>query len=329
MARAMLASGMKGGRMAQQIARKLRLTSALLGTVTRKDLAAAFRRVNPDTAFDLGRADKWLQGRAQPRQLSVYDDWSKLLDIGQSGAWIAHSDLPSFTAAICARHGIDRTELERRAGARFEVSPHEDRSLGVALAGTYACYSRALSPYYRGQLIRGSLSIEAGPGVHGLTAVYREALPTGPLLLGGPVTLAKRGLYADLRETGGDAQLFFCLFPPSQPGSVLGGYICGTTVIDPEPHPSMARILMIRLRNPAPREEWGGYLPSDQSVAGDLASLGLSIEEPQALDWQLAQFLAGRGDDGANQISPVEFRAILDVFDRHWLRHQTHRALVD
>ncbi len=330
MARATLAWGMKGGQMAQHIAQKLRLTSALLGTVARKDLAAAFRRVNPETAFDLGRADKWLQGRAQPRQLSVYDDWSKLLDMGQSGAWIAQSDLPSFMAAICARHGIDRTELERRVAAQLEASAHEDRSLGVALAGTYACYSRALSPYYRGQLIRGSLSIETGPGVHGLTAVYREALPTGPLLLVGPVTLAKRGLYAHLREAGGDAEFFFCLFPPSQPGSVLGGYMCGTTVIDPEPHPSLARILMIRLRDPAPgAEEWGGYLPSDQSIAGDLASLGLFIEQPQAHDRQLAQFLTGSGDDDTNQIPTAEFRAILEVFDRHWLHHsdKAHRAL--
>ncbi|TIV73548.1 MAG: hypothetical protein E5V79_04790, partial [Mesorhizobium sp.] len=65
--------------MAQHIAQKLRLTSALLGTVTRKDLAAAFRSVNARTAFDLGRADKWLQGRAQPREQSVYDDWAKVL----------------------------------------------------------------------------------------------------------------------------------------------------------------------------------------------------------------------------------------------------------
>ena len=86
---------------------------------------------------------------------------------------------------------------------------------------------------------------------------------------------------------------------------------------------------MIRLRDPTPREEWGGYLPPGQSIAGDLTSLGLSIEEPQALDRQLAQFLAGTGDDGASQISPAEFRAILDVFDRHWLRDQGHRALVD
>ncbi|WP_077382608.1 hypothetical protein [Mesorhizobium prunaredense] len=308
--------------MAQHIAQKLRLTAALLGTVSRKDLAAAFRGVNPKTAFDLGRADKWLQGRAQPRQLSVYDDWSKLLKLEQPGAWIAESDLPGFTAAICARHGIERAELERRAGAHFETaSGHEERSLGLALAGTYACYSRALSPYYRGQLIRGSLSIEAGLGAHGLTAAYREVLPTGQLLVGGPVTPAKRGLYAHLKETNGDAAHFFlCLFPQSRPGSVLGGYMCGTTIIGPEPQPSLTRILMIRLRNPVP-EAWGGYLPPDGSIAADLASLGLSVEQTEAVDRQLAQFLVGDSDGGANQIPPAEFRAILDVFDRHWLSH--------
>ncbi|TIX56765.1 MAG: hypothetical protein E5V25_27950, partial [Mesorhizobium sp.] len=223
----------------------------------------------------------------------VYDDWSKLLKLEQPGAWIAESDLPGFTAAICARHGIERAELERRAGAQFETaSGHEERSFGLALAGTYACYSRALSPYYRGLLIRGSLSIETGPGAHGLTAAYREALPTGQLLLGGLMTSAKRGLYAHLKETSGEAQFFLCLFPHSRPGSVLGGYLCGTTIIGPEPQPSLTRILMIRLRNPAP-DRWGGYLPPDGSIVDDLASLGVAIEQPEMVDRQLAQFLAG------------------------------------
>lgn len=308
--------------MAQHIAQKLRLTSALLGTVSRKDLAAAFRRVNPETAFDLGRADKWLQGRAQPRQLSVYEDWAKLLRLEQPGAWIADSDLASFTAAVSARHGIDRTDLERRASTQFEASPgHEERSLAVVLAGTYACYSRALSPYYRGQLIRGTLSIEAGPGSHSLTAAYREVLPTGHLLVAGPVTPAKRGLYALLKETGGEAHFFLCLFPQSQPGSVLGGYMCGGAIIGPEPQPSLTRILIIRLRDPAP-ETWGGYLSPDGSIAADLASLGLEIEQPEAVDRQLAQFLLGDSNNGgASQIPPAEFRAILDVFDRDWLSH--------
>ncbi|TIW37615.1 MAG: hypothetical protein E5V72_30045, partial [Mesorhizobium sp.] len=127
--------------------------------------------------------------------------------------------------------------------------------------------------------------------------------------------------YAHLKETSGEAQFFFCLFPHSRPGSVLGGYLCGTTIIGPEPQPSLTRILMIRLRNPAP-QGWGGYLPLDGSIADDLASLGVAIEQPEMVDRQLAQFLAGDSKGGgASQIPPAEFRGILDVFDRHWLRH--------
>ncbi|RWB77270.1 MAG: hypothetical protein EOQ50_10230 [Mesorhizobium sp.] len=309
--------------MAQHIAQKLRLTSALLGTVTRKDLAAAFRSVNARTAFDLGRADKWLQGRAHPRELSVYEDWAKLLRLEQPGAWIAESDLPSFTAAICARHGVDRVALERHAAQQFEAaSAHDDRAHSIALIGSYACYSRAWSPYYRGQLIKGSLSIEGGPGVHGLTARYREALPTGQLVLGGPVTPAKRGLYIHVREAGGDAQFFFSLFPQSQPGSVLGGYMCGTAIIGPEAQPSFTRIIMVRLRDPVPgATEWGGYLLPQGSVATDLAALGIAIEHPEVIDRLLGRFLGADGEGDVGQIPPAEFRAILDVFDRRWLQH--------
>ncbi|MEI9420276.1 hypothetical protein O7A70_03690 [Mesorhizobium sp. Cs1299R1N1] len=311
--------------MAQHIAQKLRLTSALLGTVTRKDLAAAFRTVNPKTAFDLGRADKWLQGRAQPREHSVYDDWAKLLGLEQQGAWIADCDLSGFTAAIAARHNIDKAELERRVGAQFETSSgHDERSFAFTLAGTYACYSRAWSPYHRDQLIKGILSVEAGPGLHGLTATYRETLPTGQLVLGGPVTPAKRALYVHLKEAGGDAQFFISLFPQSQPGSVLGGYMCGTAIIGPEAQPSTTRILIVRLRDPAPgATSRGGYLQLDQSISGDLASLGMSIEHPEQIDRQLTRFLVGGSDGGVHQVPPAEFRAILDVFDRHWLTHSS------
>ncbi|WFP74900.1 hypothetical protein [Mesorhizobium sp. WSM4906] len=308
--------------MAQHIAQKLRLTSALLGTVTRKDLAAAFRAVNPKTAFDLGRADKWLQGRARPRQTSVYDDWAKLLGLEQPGAWIAESELPAFTAAIAARHGIDGAELERRASMQFEASMHDERGLGSGLAGTYACYSSAWSPYYRGQLIKGRLSIEPGPGAHGLTAIYREILPTGQLQLGGPVNPAKRGLYLHLKDVGGDTQFFLCLFPHTQPVSVLGGYMCGAAIIGPEAQPSITRIILVRLRDTAPgAETWGGYLPAGGSIAGDLAAIGIAVEHPETVDRQLEQFLGADAGGGANQIPPADFRAIVDVFDRHWLQH--------
>src|SRR5262245_48901037 len=104
----------RGASVARDIDRKLRLTAALLGAVTRKDLAAAFRRVNPATPFDIDRANKWLQGRARPREPQVYEDWAKLLDLGHPGAWIADCDSEAFLDAICARHRRDRDALLRQ-----------------------------------------------------------------------------------------------------------------------------------------------------------------------------------------------------------------------
>jgi hypothetical protein len=60
--------------MARDIDRKLRATAAILGLSTRKDLAAAFRRVNAATSFDIERAHKWLQDRSSPPDAQLYQD---------------------------------------------------------------------------------------------------------------------------------------------------------------------------------------------------------------------------------------------------------------
>ncbi len=64
--------------MARDIDRKLRVTAALLGAATCKDLGVAFRNVNPATTFDVSRAHKWLQGRARPRDARLYADLSRI-----------------------------------------------------------------------------------------------------------------------------------------------------------------------------------------------------------------------------------------------------------
>lgn len=310
--------------MAQHIAEKLRITAALLGAVSRKDLAAAFRRVNPETSFDLGRADKWLQGRSQPRQLSVYEDWSKVLDLDRPGAWIAQSDVEGFAEAICERHGVDRAELEQRMGAQIASPRLFDQGMDATLSGSYACYSKALSPYYRGQLIRSTVSIKMDTRTHGMSAIYTEALPTGSFVMTGAVTLAKRGLYIHLRESGGDAQFFLSLFLPSPPGSVLAGYMCGTTIIGPEPLPSAVRILLIRLPSSATLPDgWGGYFLPSESIVEDLGALGIGLDgDGRSLDRELWQFLDEDGSGGPCQVAETSFRSIVGVFDRHWLQHQ-------
>lgn len=310
--------------MAQHIAEKLRVTAALLGAVSRKDLAAAFRRVNPETAFDLGRADKWLQGRSQPRQLSVYEDWSKVLDLDRPGVWIAQCEVETFAEAVCEHHGLDREELEFRMGSQISPPRLFDQGIEATMSGAYACYSKALSPYYSGQLIRSTVSIKMDRRSRSMTATYTEALPTGPFLMTGLVTLAKRGLYIHLRESGGDAQFFLSLFLPSPPGSVLAGYMCGTTIIGPEPLPSAARILMIRLPNSASLpDDWGGYFLPSESIVEDLARLGIALDsDSRPLDRQLWQFLNEDGNNGPCQVTEASFRPIVNVFDRYWLRHQ-------
>jgi hypothetical protein len=312
---------------ATDIARKLCLTAALVGAVTRKDLAAAFRRVDPATPFDLERAHKWLQGRARPRERRVYEDWARLVDLGEPAEWVAECAAEAFLDRLCARHGLARETLLRRAEAFGGAAPaatrgREAEGRARELPGTYVCYSHAWSPYFRGRLIRGALSIAAAPGPPRLLATYTEALPTGPMRVEGAVTVAARGLHLDLRapQGAGGAQLLYCLFPPTSPTSVLGGLMSGLTIIGSEPEPSVTRIVMVRL--PAAGARLGtadAYLPPGASLAADLAALGLAVAVPDLADRVLAEFLAGGGGGGLDQPPMAAYRAVVELFDRQWL----------
>ena len=198
---------------------RLRLTAAVLGAVTCKDLAAAFRRVNAATPFQVDRAQKWLQGRAHPRERQVYEDWARLLDLGHPGDWIADCDTESFLDAICARHSSDREALQRRAERSSDLRKHHDR--GHMLAGAYACYSHAQSPYHRGSIVRGALVIEAaGRRTEKLVATYSQAIAIGRVHARGPVLLFGRAMCLNLRVPAGQESIpsVFCsLFLPAPP----------------------------------------------------------------------------------------------------------------
>jgi len=303
-------------KVARDIDRKLRLTVALLGTVTRKDLATAFHKVNSATSFDVGRADKWLQGRAQPRQLQIYDDWAKVLDIKKPGRWIADSDIDTFLQEIAARHGRDPAALMRRV--EESGSPSTRPAPGLNLAGTYVCYSPAWSPYFRGKLVRGEMTIATATGR--LAAAYVEALPTGLMKLEGSGTLSKNDLRFDVRDLTGMAQLVtFCLFPPTPPASVLGGLMFGTTLIGPDAQPSVSRVVMVRLPSPySGLDALDAYLPGKASIAKDLVSLGLRLDDLAATERCLDEFMNG-GSSRFDQVTVGSYRALIDLFDRAWL----------
>jgi hypothetical protein len=309
---------------ARDIDRKLRVTAALLGAVTAKDLAAAFRRANPATSFDVERAHKWIQGRARPRELRLYEDWVKVVDLDRPGAWIADCELDEFIGVICARHNCDRGMLERRLESSRRSTAGQRQERDLSFTGTYACYSHAWSPYFRGQLIRGEFSIAQRPGSQGLLACYSERLPTSRLHLEGPLAVTGRAMHLDLRETDGNAHMLFCLFSPTPPASVLAGLMCGATIIDPDAQPSVTRMVMVRLPGPSMRlRSADAYLPPQASVAGDLASLGLPIPNLAAVDHGVGGFLAGGQGGGLDQVAPPSYRALIDLFNPIWLAGAT------
>ncbi|WP_191060468.1 hypothetical protein [Geminicoccus harenae] len=306
---------------------KLSLTAAALGAITRKDLALAFRRANPATSFDLERAHKWLQGRSKPREMALYEDWSSLLGLGRPGAWIAECSVEDFLDAVCPKADAERTAMLRRAEA-FRGTGHRERPDGVQeLVGEYACYSHAWSPYFAGRLIRGCLSITLPASSAQPRAAYAEALPHGQLQTEGPLTLTPHGLQLDLRDPHAGAQLLHVLFGPSPPVSVLGGLMCGTTILGPERVPSVTRILMVRLpaggRGLATHD---AYLPADASVARDLSGLGLILDDPDEADRRIARFLTGSLRPGIDQIMAADFRAVVELLDQAWITRNGQAA---
>ena len=305
----------------RDIDRKLCLTAAFLGIPTRKQLASAFHAINPATSFDIERAHKWLQGRAKPRDPRLYEDWASLLDIARDGSWIADIDAGEFLDALVERAGIDRATLVERAelfggrSVRVQVPVPDTPSL----VGSYACYSHAWSPYFRGRLIRGVLTIQQEAG-RGLVGTYTEMLPNGETTAEGPVLRMERTLHLDLRRAADGIQLLFCLFPPSAPATVLGGLMCGAPILGPLSPPSVTRIVMLRLPGPARVvDDRSAYLPPGGSVAADLVELGLLVNEPKPADQAIRSFLSPSEATGFDQVPVTAYHDLVAIFDAQWL----------
>lgn len=307
--------------MANNISQKLRLTAALIGAVTRKDLAAAFRRINPASAFDVDRADKWLQGRAKPRQFSVYDDWMKLLELQQPADWIADCDLEDFIEQICSRHDRDRALLERRAAAFGKPPLIGQDDKGATIAGQYVCYSHSWSPYTSGLMMRSTLLIEQENGPPRLTATYTEHLPTVLLQLKGQVIVTRRSVFIHVGGAADDAHFFFCLFPFSPPGSVLGGYMTGIPIFGPESQPSVTRMVLARIKEPENQSSIeGAYLEPAATITEDLKNFRVNLDDPDASNAYLSTFLSPAAG-GTDKIPKDDFQRLVETFDRAWLRN--------
>jgi hypothetical protein len=182
----------------RDFAAKLRITAALLGCASQKDLCERFHQVNPGSTFDLDRSYKWMQGRARPRAARVYDDWATLLGTSSPIAQLQSCTVDEFLDLVCDRHKVSRDALAARAGIAVgaQSKPTELSPINLVpgrhLVGAFACYSHAWSPYFEGKIIRSSLVIEpAADGAPALTAIYRETVAFGPIQLRGPVSIVR------------------------------------------------------------------------------------------------------------------------------------------
>lgn len=316
--------------MVREFERKLRLTAALIGANTRKDLARAFQRVNRATSFDIDRAAKWLQGRAHPRDLSLYQDWAAILQLDRPLAWLLECELPQFLDELSRRHDIDALLLARRADgfgrARPPLSASALPPARAFLCGVFVCYRLAFSPYFRGRLIRSSLAVGAGAKGE-LQARYSELLPTGPDHASGPVTCHGRSLFIDLASplVAGD-RAFLSLFKPQPPASCLAGLYCSATLISPNAEPSCSRLLAVRVpdEHASAVEGANRYLEPGESIAGDLAQYSVLPRPDAPLDGTLAGFLHGRDEPGVEQVDAASYALLVDLFDRSWLASRPH-----
>jgi hypothetical protein len=311
----------------RDFAMKLRLAAAVLGCATRKELAAAFRGINPATTFDVERADKWLSGKAMPRGGDIHRDWSKLLDLGRPLEWMAACSAAELADVLARRHGGTPELLLERArdfphGAhpRAAPPPRPDDGWGF-VEGAYACYGHAFTPYFPGWLIRSSVLVGPGHGAGSMT--YSQNLPPSPMRFRGDVTFNGRGMQVALRQTaGGDTRVHMALFGPAPPATVLAGILCGAAVITPEPEPSAARIILIRLPGPSPAFDAlnAAFRPED-SIAEDLAAAGLRFSDREEVDRRVKGFLPARPRHGIEQVATAEYRELVEYFNReHFAR---------
>ena len=302
--------------MVRDFGAKLRITAAVLGCASQKDLCARFHAVNPGTIFELDRSYKWMQGRALPRSIGLYEDWGRLLGTGRPVAWLQSCTVEEFLELVCGHFEVSRDALFAQAGLGAAPRPAgaepgaEDASPGSHLAATYACYSHAWSPYFEGRLVRSTLAIEvAAGGSPALSASYTENVALGRIEVRGQVTFAGRTIHVDLSRPV-RFRLAMTLFLPGTLASVLAGVMSGASWVDADPQPAATRIVMVRIPGAAAAalKDSNGYLSlAEEPISRELAALGLPVSAPAELDALLEGFLAGDRPVGYIRVSAREY----------------------
>ncbi|MDB5415604.1 MAG: hypothetical protein JWR10_3939 [Rubritepida sp.] len=243
-----------------------------------------------------------MQGKAVPRFAEVYEDWAKVLGLARAGAWIAGCSLDEF-----------ESELQARPGAR-PLARADAKSAGTLeseITGLYAVYSMAWSPHFRGRVLRGSMRLSRTRSAS-LSAEYCEDLPIGASFYRGEAAIAGRTLSLPLYEMATGLPLFMSFSLPGLPTAVIGGVQCGVALLSPSTEPMTGRILLVKLRGAPDLRASNRYLETGESMAADLAALGLVL--PPGSD-ELLRAALGEPDC----LTTTEQAGLSEIFDTAFL----------
>ena len=275
-----------------------------------------FRSVNPATQCDIDRLNKWVQGRSLPRASSVYADFAGVIGSSQSGRWVADCSLEEFAAELAARTGVDAATL----ATPDSLSPRGNlRATGLfggmaMLTGTFAAYSPAWSPHFRGRLLRGALRLSAGRS-GSLIATYTESLIGRDVRLTAEAMIRGRSMHFALREPDGDLPLFISLTVPGPPASVLCGVMSGSAFVAHDSLPSACRIILSGTGTPRLASTNRYFEPVPGAIAADLADLGANITEAGRFDTFTRGFLGTRPE----QVTTEDQATFAGMLDRELL----------
>lgn len=290
---------------AVDIARKLKLTSIALGCLTRKELCSAFARINPNTLMTLQNSYNWQSGRSIPRSFGIFEDWAAALGISEGPHFVMSSSMNEFVRVLGEKFSLPDDLLKSfgYAGTSPAAAPHSSGdgsdlmwSDGGLLRGSFLALSMAWSPSQSGQLLCGSMVLDATPDA--LSATYQEIVLGQPIGFSGIGMVDGRTCQLTLQcsAVGGSYLMAFHL--PPLPGNLAGGIFAGSALYDPNSEPTASRIVLLRNHTLSSDEltALSEYLPPDPDALSDpLEKLGYGSDPDQGVERAILDLVVGNG----------------------------------
>lgn len=284
------------------IAKKLELTSIALGCLTRKELCAAFERVNPNTAMTLQNSYNWQSGRSVPRNFGLFEDWAAATGLSQGPHFIMSSTLDEFIDALGEKFVLPERLLEsfgRAPAAAPAVVPLGESGdaawrNGALLRGSFLALSMAWAPMHRGRMLCGAVAFQTEGGR--VTAHYVENVLGRAIAFDGTGLEDGKTGQVSMRCKANGAAFLMAFHLPPVPGNLAGGIFAGNALYDSNSEPTACSILLLR-NHELPHDELEvatGYQDPNDSVLADwLERVGYGQDPKLAAEREMLRLLNG------------------------------------